>query len=329
MSELRLSPSQRATLVIRLLDALFERNWTEIDVILTSFGLTGLDLEYNPDYGIVHAQCRSSIQATDGKTLIELAEHVLGETISPEPVSGRSIDRADDLWGTGIVRVFISHLATERAFVGEVSEELARIGICSFVAPDSIDVTQEWQHEIERALRSADVLAGLVHPHFYDSYWTQQEVGWALGREIPVVLIGLGEAPRGFPARIQALMIRSADATSAWKVGSAIAVWLTHHEPWRTPVVDRLVDDLRNAGSFVGGRAAAERLRDVGRLSDPILDAIELAYLSNDQLYPNHVGARVIEEILVAHRRTLPKDKPFLGPQRTALPQRRPQRSEQ
>jgi hypothetical protein len=314
MAGVKIPASQRADLVIRLLDSLFERNWTDIDVILTSFGLPVLDLEDNPDYGTVHAQCRSSIQAADGRTLIELAEHVFGETITPQPNGSRLVDTAENLWDTGIARVFLSLLASENAFVGEVSTELARIGISSFVAHDSIDVTLEWQHEIERALRTADVLAGLVHPHFYDSYWTQQEVGWALGREIPVVLIGLGEPPKAFPARIQAPMIGTTDATLPWRAASAIAVWLTHHDPWRAEVVDRLVDDLRNAGSFVAGRDAAERLRDVGQLTPAILDAIELAYRSNDQLYPYHIGARVVEEILVTHRRTLPEDAPFLGP---------------
>jgi hypothetical protein len=47
-------------------------------------------------------------------------------------------------------------------------------------------------------------------------------------------------------------------------------------------------------------------LEEVERLTNPVLDAIENADLGNDQLYPRHVGATVIERILRAHGRELP-----------------------
>lgn len=313
MPDSTLTSPQRAELIIRLLESLFERPWDVIDVILTSFNLTGLVLEDGTPYGEVAAQCRTSLQAADSSTLRQLASYVLGPDIVSPVLQSQPADSADDLWGTGIARVFLSHLATERAFVGEVSEELTGIGISSFVAHDSIDVSREWQDEIERALRTADVLVGLSHPNFSDSFWTQQEVGWALGREIPVLLIGLGETPRGFPARYQAPMLR---AHTPWKVASTVAVWLTRREQWGSAVVDALVHHLEFASSFLSAKAAAERLQEVGRLTPAVLDAIEHAYLSNDQLYPNHVGAQVVQAILEAHGRRLPRDTAFLGPRR-------------
>lgn len=322
MAPLRLSGSQRADITVRLLGALFQRDWTDIDAILTAFKLPGLDLEEPTDYPIVHAECRASLAGASDTTLVELAQHVLGETVIPETPSSHALDSADDLWGAGTVRIFLSHLATERALVGEVSADLSRIGLSSFVAHDNIEVTQEWQYEIERALRTADVLAGLAHPSFYESYWTQQEIGWALGREIPVVLIGLGEPPRGFPARVQAPMLGAASMTQPWRVASAIALWLTRDERWKDDVVAGLVHDLQSASSYSTARDAATRLQEVGALTQSVLDGIEHAYRSNDQLYPYHVGARVVEEILKSHGRTLPRDAPFLGPSRVAKTRR-------
>lgn len=103
---------------------------------------------------------------------------------------------------------------------------------------------------------------------------------------------------------------------SAWKVASTIAVWLTRDERWRDAVVEALVHDLQDASSFVAGETAAKRLSEVGKLTPAVLDAIEQAYLSNDQLYPYHIGARVIEQILNNHNRRLPREKQFLGPKR-------------
>lgn len=308
-----LTQAQRADLRTQIVAALFERDWTDIDIILTSFDLDGLGLESEPDYQTARRQCRSSLQAADDTTLRDLATYLLGSGEGLMEPHMPTVDGADGIWGAGIARVFLSHLARQKAFVGEVSRELSAIQLRTFVAHDTIDVSQEWQLEIERALQSADVLVGLAHPGFHSSVWTQQEVGWALGRNLPVLIIGLGEKPEGFPNRYQSPMLNE---HSAWKVASTVAVWMTRYERWRDRVVEELVNDLKRANSYVAGRDAANRLAELGKLTPAVLDGIELAYLSNDQLYPYHVGAVVIERILVQHGRTLPRDKPFMGEKR-------------
>jgi len=313
MPDARLPPAERADLILRLMDSLMGRVWSDIDVILVSFGLPSLQLDEDADRRIVEARCRAALQSADASTLTQLAVYALELDDESSGTLSMPQDDAEDLWGSGIVRVFLAHLATEREFVGEVHRELRGISISSFVAHDNIDVSREWQDEIERALRTADVLVGLVHSGFADSFWTQQEVGWALGREIPVLLMGLGEPPRGFPARYQAPMLNT--HSSAWQVASAIAVWLTRQEQWRSAVINGLVGDLEHAGSFVDARDAAHRLKEVGRMTPAVLDAIEHAYLWNDQLY-GHVGARVVAEILEANGREFPPGPRFLGPSR-------------
>lgn len=115
-----LTPAKRADLLIRLLARLFQRDWNDIDVILTSFGLDRLDLDGNPDYATAHSQCRSSLQAADSGTLQQLAASVLGSDGDLRDSEAPGSGNADDLWGDGIARVFLSHLATEKAFVAEV-----------------------------------------------------------------------------------------------------------------------------------------------------------------------------------------------------------------
>ena len=230
-------------------------------------------------------------------------------TRAPGPFlpNGQSSDldpnRFNYLWRADHIKAFISHVSGERGFVTEVNDELRRIGIDGFVAHVSIEPDAEWQDEIEGALLSCDVFVGLLHPGFSSSFWTQQEVGWALGRGIPVQMIRLGEDPVGFRARRQA---RTPRAATAWGVASSIAVGLSTHPTLGPVVVDRLVQSLASASSYTDGRDAAHRLEEVGRLTNPVLDAIESAYLGNNQLYPRHVGAVVIERILRAHDRELP-----------------------
>ena len=123
-----------------------------------------------------------------------------------------------------------------------MNEELRQIGIDGFVAHVSIEPDAEWQEEIEHALLSCDVLVGLLHPGFSASYWTQQEVGWALGRGIPVQMIRLGEDPVGFRAKRQARSPRN--PPTPWSVASSIAVGLSTHPTFGPTVVARLVRSL-------------------------------------------------------------------------------------
>ncbi|MCU1491621.1 MAG: hypothetical protein JWM85_3026, partial [Acidimicrobiaceae bacterium] len=95
-----------------------------------------------------------------------------------------------------------------------------------------------------------------------------------------------------------------------------IATWLCERDPWGAQVIGALVEDLQNANSFTRARDAAERLQGFGKLPSAVLDAIERAYLTNDQLYPSHVGARLVAIILEAHGRRLPSDQSFQGPPR-------------
>lgn len=108
-----------------------------------------------------------------------------------------------DYWLPDCVRVFISHLSHEKELAYEVSNKLLEIGLQGFVAHEHIEVSREWQDEIQLALRTADVFVGLVHPGFSSSPWTQQEVGWASGRDIPILMVRIGEDPKGFPAKVQ------------------------------------------------------------------------------------------------------------------------------
>jgi len=117
-------------------------------------------------------------------------------------------------------------------------------------------------------------------------------------------MIRLGEDPVGFPAKYQA---RSMANSRPPEVASAIGSWLSRSPTFGGLVTAALVRDLRNASSFVAGRVAAERIEAMGTLSIPMLEDIESAYLSNNQLYPSHIGAKVIERILKAHGRQLPK----------------------
>lgn len=103
-----------------------------------------------------------------------------------------------------MLRLFISHLAVEREFAAALQKALLHFGISGFVAHNDIEPTSEWQAQIQTALATSDALIALLHKDFHASHWADQEIGFAMGRGIPVFAVRFAYAPYGFIARFQA-----------------------------------------------------------------------------------------------------------------------------
>jgi hypothetical protein len=159
-----------------------------------------------------------------------------------------SADRpADDLWPVGTMRIFISHLASRKAEVHEFAEVLRVVGFSCFVAHDQIRPSRSWQSEIERALRSADLLVAYVSPDFAKSDWTDREVGWALGRDLVVIPISVdGEMPKGFLGTYQAVPRRRGQKAN--ELGRNVY----------DAIVDAVFNEQRPAASHIRSRLAQQ-----------------------------------------------------------------------
>lgn len=143
-----------------------------------------------------------------------LPDHNLGE-VSIVPSADAAVLRStrltptshevSRLWKVGRFRLFLSHLAVDRATVSALKDALALRGVAAFVAHEDIEPSLQWQDEIELALRSMHALAALVTPAFHDSKWTDHEIGWALGRGVAVLPVRLGMDPYGLFGKFQGI----------------------------------------------------------------------------------------------------------------------------
>jgi hypothetical protein len=123
-------------------------------------------------------------------------------------MSGKRIvlpDAEKRIWGDEEFRLFLSHKTEVKQQAAKLKEDLKLFGVSCFVAHEDIHPTQEWQNEIENALSSMDVLVALMTENFHDSLWTDQEVGFAFGRGVPIISVRLGKDPYGFIGKFQAL----------------------------------------------------------------------------------------------------------------------------
>jgi TIR domain-containing protein len=103
---------------------------------------------------------------------------------------------AERIWGIHQdFRLFLSHKAEVKKETSALKERLEAFGASCFVAHVDIHPTKEWQDEIESALSSMDAFVALLTEKFHESDWTDQEVGFALARGVPIVAVRLGRDP--------------------------------------------------------------------------------------------------------------------------------------
>ena len=168
-----LTPSQRVTLLREISTRLSAENWSLIDATLKQFSLPWTD-SWN---GTLDAYVLRMTEDAPDQALIDLAQHVVFQFEQATPL------RVDpQFWRKGMLRLFISHLATYKVFAADLQAELLSYGISSFVAHSDIEPTSEWQTQIETALASCEALVALLHEKFHESKWADQEIGFAMGR---------------------------------------------------------------------------------------------------------------------------------------------------
>lgn len=247
-----LSPSERIRLIRDVSQRLGEEEYPLIDLTLRQFGLPWTESWSDTKLAYVIQMVEG---AADG-VLLELARHVGART----DVAAPRVEPA--FWRPGMFRVFISHLAAERAYAADLQKALQRYGITSFVAHNDIVPTLEWQVQIETALATTDSLVALLHPNFQLSAWTDQEIGFAMGRGLRVFTVRLGQDPYGFMGPFQAFNGLGKDPRVL-----AFELFNAYRSNKDTQV--KMGDSL--VGLFEQSESFAEAKRNVGYLNDLVV----------------------------------------------------------
>lgn len=243
-----MKPGERIDLKRQLAASLAKQSWSDIDLILTEFNQPTTD-RWRSDEATYVIDMLS--QASD-KDLSALAEYVLGSSVAPPP--------EDTVPWTGDgFRLFLSHLAREKEFVGGVQQVLQWEGIDSFVAHNDIDPSKEWVRTIDSALHTCDALAAFLHDGFKESDWCDQEVGFVYGRRKPLIPVAIDIMPYGFLGQFQALKCRD---TKPHDVARQILTILLKRPDTRDDAIDAQLSAFVKAHSFDHANGISDRLSD-------------------------------------------------------------------
>jgi TIR domain len=266
-----LSRSKRIHLMREIAARLGTEDYSLIDVTLRQFSLPVSD-EWSESKS---AYVLRMIEGADDDSLVELAQHV-GSNAEALP---QGID--PPFWRKGMFRLFVSHLATHKVSAGKLQEAALEFGISCFVAHNDIEPTQEWQTQIETALATCDAVVALLHPEFHKSNWTDQELGFGMGRGVPVFAIRLGQDPYGFLGRFQAFHGNGKNAST---IAKELFDAFRKGKQTQKRMSEVLVGLFEESGSFAEAKERIGYLEEVTTWDGSYVSRIRAAVKNNSQV---------------------------------------------
>ncbi|OGP69976.1 MAG: hypothetical protein A2169_05070 [Deltaproteobacteria bacterium RBG_13_47_9] len=152
---------------------------------------------------------------------------------------------------------FISYASDIRRTAGRIKEYLDQFEFNCFLAHEDIQPQTVWPAEILRALKRCDLFLPLLTSGFIESFFCQQETGFAYCRGVEILPVMISREPMGMIANMQAVRFNGNEFdSSCWKIVKHVAKRGSLSEP----VLDALVSWFGESHSY---DIAAERAKKI------------------------------------------------------------------
>jgi hypothetical protein len=292
----------RAQLLVELTERLEGmQRWDHMNIVLQTYEVPRVTGDQF-DLSVSDVVCG----ATD-EQLLGLADYFGIEV----PGAAPALDQRDDKSGSEAIvdrplLLFASHLAAQRTLVHAVAGALARYGIELFVAHDSIEPDLSWHDEIVGALDRCDGGVAFLHQGFRESQWCDQEIGWLLGRHVPVLSLKFDLAPYGPLGKHQA---QSALNLSAETLAEQLVERVAAKPEFRTYLGRSLVNGIARSRSFRTTDLVWRHLREFDDLTASQFFDLMAAAKDNNQVYKAnspHDDGRPYGDVISDYLNSLP-----------------------
>ena len=275
-----MTPSERIILIKQIANELQkEASWSIIDLILKQFGIPTQDTFSGNQFEYILQQ----IQFGEDEAINDIAVHLKINTTSGDS------EIAPSFWREGYFNLFISHLASDKIRSHDLKNKLESYSISGFIAHSDIEPTKEWQDEIELALRTCDALVALMITGFHESKWTDQEIGLALGRDLLIIPVRMGQDPYGFIGKFQAIHFTDVD-----KLALDIFESLLKNKKTNKKISQGILHKFENSDSFYKAKVNMDLVEKITFWDKNLIERMKNAVENNSQISSSFgVSARV------------------------------------
>jgi hypothetical protein len=242
-------------------------SYLDINIFLNSFGVDTTKETSGANSKWIYAK-ELLADATES-VVLQIADEL--DIVHGHTISSGTVHEDSRFWIPGYFRLFVSHLSEHKLKAKALKDALRKYAISCFVAHEDINPTLEWQGEIEKALASMDALAAVLMYGFHESKWTDQEVGFALGRGTLVVPLRNGLDPYGFIGKLQGVPCHGRTVA---QVASSVFQALASNGLTKNKVATALVDQIVASPTTDSGLQFLSGLRQIETLAQSHLERL-------------------------------------------------------
>ena len=271
---------------------------SDVNVFLKGYGIEAKESSVQSKRLYV----KDLLASVDNSLLASIAEELGIKYEGSLNAKGKNSARIEEgeessIWQQNTFRLFISHLSVDKDKASALQKYLLPFGVSCFVAHEDVEPSTEWQIEIEKALNSMDALAAIITEDFIKSKWTDQEVGWALGRGLQIIPLNRGDNPYGFMGKYQALKTKGKKSS---QVAEEILKVLRKNSNTKSKMekcyAGAVVEKFIESYSYRSANENMLLLETVSELSSEQIQNIKTAMKTNSQLE----GAGTVQERIEA-----------------------------
>lgn len=220
---------------------------------------------------------KDMLASVSDDVLYKIAEELALEA----PARGSAPTREVTFWKAGHFRLFLSHLASFKVQTSHLQTALRKYAISSFVAHEDIEPTKEWQEEIEAALNTMDALVAILMPGFQESRWCDQEVGFAVGRDVLVVPLRKGLDPYGFIGKYQGIQAQN---KTIGEVAEAIFQTLVKSPKTKNKILMAISGAISNSNTPEEALEKVSIIKSLDNISTDLLGSLKQQVSDNSLL---------------------------------------------
>lgn len=184
------------------------------------------------------------------------------------------------------MRVFLSYRENEEGekYASALREELAILGINAIIASHSIRPGADWAQMILGHLAESSALLCIASRGYTDSAWCQQEIGWAIGHNIPALWIRYDSAEQstGFLKSKQDFI--PSEPLDEAEIARSVGTWLAMEPRTREEMRATLLRALTFSSTYQQTRDIAHVLATLDSLTDDEWKQINDAAANNRQV---------------------------------------------
>ena len=180
------------------------------------------------------------------------------------------------------MKTFISYAKDSKRTAGRIKEYLDQYGFNCFLAHEDIPPQTEWPSEILNALERCDLFLPLLTSGFIESFYCQQETGFAYHRDVEILPVYISKAPMGMIANIQAVRFnRKNFESSCWRIIKHVAKM----DSLSGPVLDALIKWFGKSGTYDDACERADKILNAFDFNQRQVKTIRRYIKKNTQIH--------------------------------------------